>query len=70
MSNKAKKVGRSIYLNPDVWAYLDSIGQITNRTASQEIEYVVNMTKNRRDAIDQEALKLVEMSNQRQTKQQ
>ena len=70
MSKKAKKVGRSIYLNPEVWEYLDNIGSVTSRSASQEIEYIVNMTKKNRENIDQEALKLVDLCIQRQNSQQ
>lgn len=63
MSNKLKKVARTVYLSPDVWSYIDQLGCISERRHSQEIEHMIKVVRTQRDKANEQALSMAELSN-------
>lgn len=59
MRNKVKTRPRTVYLEPEIWAYVDELCSISERKHSQEISQMIKMMKKYRAASDDEAFRLV-----------
>lgn len=61
MTTKVKKEQRTLTMSADVWAYIDQLTPLTDRTYSQEIEYALKQIKKRREASDLAAANMADL---------
>lgn len=64
-----KKIQRTLTMASEIWDYIDQTRAMTNRSYSQEIEYIIMKLRSYREKDNLQAIKLTEDS-QPQTKQQ
>lgn len=64
-----KKIQRTLTMTAEIWDYIDQTRALTNRSYSQEIEYIIMKLRSHREQANFQAIKLTEDS-QPQTKPQ